>query len=180
LPTVLHEDDYWVTENVRALPRAYVPRSVRVVRDDDEARAQMTSYEFDPRQTAFMTDDLALPANMQGQASVQYPNPSRAEVDASMQTDGLVLVSDLWDGGWLAELDCAECPIYRVDTALRGFHVPAGKHRIVCTYDPPSVRTGFRAAAGGVLLLVLWVVWKRRTSIQNRFARFGRARAQNA
>jgi len=97
-----------------------------------------------------------------------------------MQTDGLVLVSDLWDGGWRAELDGAECPIYRVDIALRGFHVPAGKHRIVCTYEPLSVWAGFRAAAGGLLLLVLWAVWKRRTSIQNRFARFGRARAQNA
>ncbi len=99
LPIVLHEDDYWVSENVRALPRAYVPRSVRVVRDDDEALAQMGSYDFDPRQTAFVTDDLRLPARMQGQATVQYPNPSRAEIDASMQTDGLVLVSDLWDGG---------------------------------------------------------------------------------
>jgi hypothetical protein len=180
LPVVLHEDDYWIAENVRALPRAYVPRSVRVVRDDHEALTQMASYDFDPRQTAFVSDDLRLPPNMQGRASVQYPNPSRAEIDASMQTDGLVLVSDLWDGGWRAELDGAECPIYRVDIALRGFHVPAGKHRIVCTYEPLSVWAGFRAAAGGLLLLVLWAVWKRRTSIQNRFARFGRARAQNA
>ncbi|HXY34129.1 MAG TPA: hypothetical protein VEI07_07870, partial [Planctomycetaceae bacterium] len=56
-------------------------------------------------------------------------------------------------------LDGAPCPIYRVDVALRGFRVPAGKHQIVCTYDPPSVHTGFRAGAAGLALLLLWTLW---------------------
>ncbi len=180
LPIVLHQDDYWIAENAQALPRAFVPRSVRVVADDDAALAEMKSYDFDPRRIAFVADDLRLPDNMQGLASVRYPSPLRAEIDATMQTDGLVLVSDLWDSGWRAELDGEECPIYRVDTALRGFRVPAGKHHIVCKYEPLSVDAGFRAAAAGLCLLVLWAVWKCRTSIQNRVARLRRPRPQTA
>jgi uncharacterized membrane protein YfhO len=90
-----------------------------------------------------------------------------------MQTAGLVLLSDLWDAGWRAELDGAACPIHRVDVALRGFEVPAGKHRIVCIYDPQSVRTGFRAAAAGGLILLCWAIWKRRRGLQDRLATGG-------
>jgi hypothetical protein len=85
LPVVYHEDDYWVTENPHVLPRAFVPRSVQVVKDDDEALAQMAAYSFDPSGTAYVTDAVRLPASSQGQATVRYEGPSRAEIDADMQ-----------------------------------------------------------------------------------------------
>jgi hypothetical protein len=170
LPVILHEDDYWIAENRRALPRAFVPRSIRVVKDDDAAVAEMTPLEFDPRQTAFLSDDLRLPETMQGTASIRYITPTRFELEIDMQTSGLVVVSDLWDPGWRAELDGAACPIYRVDLALRGFQVQAGKHRIVCTYDPRSVRTGFYAAGAGCGLLLLWTLWSLRTRLWRRKA----------
>ncbi len=46
---VVHEDDYWVVENPRAIPRAFVPHSARVNQGDDEALAAMNSRDFDPR-----------------------------------------------------------------------------------------------------------------------------------
>jgi hypothetical protein len=168
-PIILHEDDYWIAENRNALPRAYVPRSVHVVKDDDEALAQMARLEFDPAQVAFVTDDLHLPDGMRGTVVVHYETPTRAALDVDMQTPGLVLLSDLWDPGWRAELDGAACPTYRMDVALRGFPVPSGKHQIVCRYEPQSVRTGFRAAAAGVVVLLLWTIWKVRASRPARF-----------
>jgi hypothetical protein len=167
-PVILHQDDYWITENRDVLPRVYVPRSVRVVDGDQAALAKMASFDFDPRQTAFVTDDLGLPDAMQGQASVRYDTPTRTQLEVDMETPGLVLLSDLWDAGWRAQLDGAACPIYRVDVALRGFRVPAGKHRIVCTYDPDSVRTGFRAAATGGAILLLWSFWMACISLRTR------------
>jgi hypothetical protein len=164
LPVILHEDDYWIAENRYALPRAYVPHSVHAVKGDQQALLEMAAFDFDPRQTAFMTDRLQLPDAMQGQASVRYESPTRAELDVQMQTPGLVVLADSWNAGWHAKLDGASCPIYRVDVSLRGFDVPAGKHQIVCTYDPPSVRVGFQAAAAGGVALVLWALWKVRAA----------------
>ena len=170
LPIILHEDDYWVAANRNALPRAFVPVSARVVKNDREAIGEIASFDFDPRKIAFMTDKLSLPDTMRGTASVQYDNPVKANLDVDMQTAGLVVLSDFYYPGWRAELDGTECPIYRVDLALRGFQVPAGKHRIVCTYDPPSVRTGFRAAAAAGAVLLLWAIWITRASLRNRFS----------
>jgi hypothetical protein len=156
----LQQDEYWIIENASVLPRAYVPLSAQVVKNDDEALLQMSPFEFDPRQTVFMTDDLGLPETMHGQASVHYETPTRLTLDVDMQTAGLVLLSDLWDTGWRAELDGTPCPIYRVDVALRGFQVPSGKHAIICTYDPASVRIGFAAAAAACAVLAIWSIAK--------------------
>ena len=164
LPTVLQQDGYWILENRNALPRAFVPHSVRVVKDEDQMRSQMASFDFDPRETAYMTDDLKLGNNMQGTVNVRHPTPTRTELDVVMQTGGLAVLSDLWDAGWHATLDGEACPIYRVDVALRGFQVPAGKHHIVCIYDPVSVRSGFRAAIAGVFILLLWPIGKSLTN----------------
>jgi hypothetical protein len=160
LPILLHQDDYWIMENRSAIPRAYVPHAARLVKSDDEAVSRMTGLEFDPRETVLMTDDLGLPQTMRGTASVRYETPTRTHLDIDMQTAGLVLLSDRWDPGWRAELDGALCPIYRVDLALRGFRVPAGKHSIVCTYDPASLRKGFAISAAGCAVLLLWSIWQ--------------------
>jgi hypothetical protein len=169
LPILLHQDNYWIMENSDALPRVSVPTSARVVKNDDQAAAQMSSFDFDPRKTVLMTDDLGLPEIMQGTASVHYEKPTRVRVEADMQTAGLVLLSDLWDAGWRAELDGAACPIYRVDLALRGFRVPVGKHTIVCTFEPASMRNGCAAAVIGGAILLAWSIWTWRASRRSRF-----------
>jgi hypothetical protein len=155
-PLVVHEDDYWVAENRDALPRAFVPRSVKVVGSDDEALAVMQSPQFNPRETVLMSTDPKVGAAMQGTAAIRYETPTRASLAVDLRTDGIVVISDLWDPGWRAELDGAACSIHRVDTALRGLRVPSGKHTIELTYAPSSVRLGFEMAAAAGLLLVLW------------------------
>src|SRR5262249_50979637 len=79
LPVVLHEDDYWIVANPYVLPRAFVPRSARVVKDDSQAADLMKPVKFDPRQAAFLTEDLKLPDPMQGSANVTYVTPTRSE-----------------------------------------------------------------------------------------------------
>jgi hypothetical protein len=157
-PLVVHQDDYWIVENRDVLPRAFVPHAVRVVASDQEALAVMQSSQFNPRDTVLMSTDPKVGARMQGAAVIHYESPSRASLDVNLQTDGMVVISDLWDPGWQAKLNGTACPIDRVDTALRGIRVPAGKHAIELTYDPSSFRLGLKLTAAGGLLLVLWSV----------------------
>jgi len=157
LVAVVHQDDYWVVENPAALPRAFVPRSVRIVMGDEEALQIMGQSEFAPRDVVLMLEDPEVPGDMQGDVVIHYETPGRARLDVEMRTDGIVVVSDMWDTGWLAELDGAPCPIHRVDVALRGVRVPSGKHTVVMTYAPRSVRLGFQIAGAGGLVLVAWM-----------------------
>ena len=155
-PVVVHEDDYWVLENQDVLPRAFVPRSVRVVPSEQEALAIMKDPRFDPRETVLMSTDPGVGLAASGTAEIGYETPTHASLDVDLATAGMVVVSDLWDPGWHAQLDGSECPIYRVDTALRGFRVPAGHHRIMLRYRPDSIRIGVEAALIGGFFLILW------------------------
>ncbi len=92
-------------------PRAYVPQSARVVKNDDEAISQLSNLDFDPRKTVLITDDSGLPKTMQGTASVRYETPTRTRLDVEMQTAGLVLLCDRWDAGWRASSTAGRVPL---------------------------------------------------------------------
>ncbi len=156
---VVHQDDYWVVENPHVLPRAFVPHTARVRQTDDDALAAMSSYDFDPRGVAFVASDPGVPDSMEGTADIHYETPTRARLDVDMKTDGLVVVSDMWDVGWKAELDGVPSTIHRTNVALRGIRVPAGAHIVQMIYDPQSLRLGFQIAGSAALVLLVWAIY---------------------
>jgi hypothetical protein len=158
LPIIWHQDDYWILENPHVLPRAFVPRTSRVVRSDDEALSIMESRLFAPRAVVLTSTHLSVPDVMEGAATIHYESPTRVHLDADMRTDGIVVESDLWDSGWKATLDGVPCAIERVDVALRGLRIPSGRHSIVLIYDPLSVRLGCQLTALGTCAFLLWVI----------------------
>jgi hypothetical protein len=168
LAAIVHEDDYWVIENQNALPRAFVPRAVRVVTDDDQALRMMSNVDFSPKEVALMPVDPDVSGAAEGTVSIQYETPGRARLDAEMEADGIVVVSDMWNAGWKAELDGAACPIYRVDSALRAVRIPRGKHIVIMTYEPGSVRLGFQTAGTAGIVVLAWVAWLTATARRKR------------
>jgi uncharacterized membrane protein YfhO len=106
-----------------------------------------------------MSTDPKVGNTIQGTADIHYETPTQASLAVDLRSDGMVVISDLWDPGWRASLDGEDCPIHRVDTAIRGLRVPSGKHTIELTYDPFSVRLAFRITAACGLLLLLWSGW---------------------
>lgn len=154
----IHEEDYWVVENARALPRAFVPKSVRVAPQLQEALDLLGRSEFDPKKLAVLHQPLAVPKEMAGTVSIHHETPARVRLDAEMTTDGLVVVSELWDAGWRAELDGTACPIHRVNVALRGIRIPAGSHTVVMTYVPVGLREGMILCGVSAVALLVWTL----------------------
>ena len=122
---------------------------------DQEALAVLQNPHFDPRETVVMTTDPHVSRVAQGTAAIHYDSPTRASLDVNLAADGVVVVSDMWDPGWRAELDGAGCSILRADAALTGLRVPAGKHSIQLIYDPRSLRLGAAIAATAAFVLLL-------------------------
>jgi hypothetical protein len=89
--------------------------------------------------------------------------PGRVEIEARLAAPGLVVLSDLYDPGWTAEVFAEGSgqgrrePIVRVDRILRGLYLPAGRQRIVYRFQPWSFRVG--AAISGLSWTALLAVW---------------------
>lgn len=155
-PVVIQTNDYWVLVNPDVLPRAFVPRSVTHEPDDQRALSMMISETFRPREVAFIADDLRLPKSCAGEVTISHETPNQVELRADMLTEGVVILSDLWDAGWHAKLDGKPTTVHRANITLRGVHVPKGNHSIVLTYWPASLRLGLQLSFVGLLFCLIW------------------------
>ena len=151
---LLEGDGFFVMENPRALPRVFIPRQVRMVRDEREVPALLAAPDFDPRETAYVERMESAPQDGQGTAEVVEEVPTSVRVVANMQTPGLLVLADQWNDGWRAYVDGRPTPIVRADYVLRGVVVPAGRSTILFRYAPESLRIGVYLLGTGLLMLL--------------------------
>jgi hypothetical protein len=149
-------EGYFVAENGRALPRVYVPRRVKAAPAEDKLLPLLAAADFDPRQTAYVEGDVTLPGDCRGTAAVLDEVPTRVRVAADMKTPGLLLLADQWYEGWNAYVEGRPAPLLRVNYALRGVVLPAGRSAVVFRYEPAGLTTGLRLLAVGLVVLLGW------------------------
>jgi len=152
------EDGFYVFENDKALPRAYVPKRVEKVADEDEVIEKLSPLDYQPREVAFVTEPLSRPFEQpaMGEARIQSMLPSEVVIDAQMQTAGLVVLSDLWFPGWKVTVDDRPAKLFRVNHAFRGVEVAAGRHEIRFRYRPASFTIGLLIGAISALAAIVW------------------------
>jgi hypothetical protein len=164
------EEDLQVRRNRNEFPRAWVVHAARwlsptaglsmearnramqeMVYADDPIWHDPTRHAFDPRAIAWVDREqqTELDPYLSGRpptpaetVTVTYPTPQRAELEAVMQSPGLVILADLYYPGWELTIDGRPAPIYRVNRLMRGAAVPAGRHHLVYSYAPRSFQVG--------------------------------------
>lgn len=153
-------------ENLKALPRAWIAGKVAVVNEAEALRIikagrMPDGQPFNPAETALVEDDLSMwmhsaqADSARPQVTISRYEPLRIELQTRSEQPGLLVLSEIDDRGWQAEVDGARTPIHRTDYALRGIIVPAGEHSVKVVYRPASFRYGAWAAFVGLIVLAL-------------------------
>jgi uncharacterized membrane protein YfhO len=157
------------------MPRAFPVGSVLPVASQAAALTAMHDPSFDPRTTAVI--EGSLPNDMRalegtqsdsGGSSVEVTHYSddRVILDAKMDRDGVVVLTDTYYPGWKATVDGKPVPIHAADYAFRGVFVPRGEHTVVFEYDPVSFKAGVTLALLALVGLAAGLVWDHRRSRQ--------------
>ena len=81
--------------------------------------------------------------------------PNELTYTVESQKGGIVVFSEIYYPGWTAKVDGADTPVGRVNYILRAINVKPGKHTVVLTFKPASVKNTETAAYVAYLLLVL-------------------------
>src|SRR5690606_4563185 len=93
----------------------------------------------------------------------QY-SPKQLTFESNNSQNGLAVFSDIYyPKGWKATIDGKELPIVRANYVLRALPIPAGKHTIEFSFEPPSFSKGERMGLIGSILLTLLIaagLWK--------------------
>ena len=176
--------DFEILRNEQEFPRSWVVHTARAIKGADGPSRQPRPEEkreilysgdvfwndssltlFDPREVAWVgsTDLAEIIPKLSGQlprasesVRVQYPNPQEAILDVTLESPGLVILSDVFYPGWQLKIDGAAAPIYRVNVSMRGALVAAGPHRLVYSFAPWSFRSGLVASIAGIVAWLLF------------------------
>ncbi|HYC91441.1 MAG TPA: YfhO family protein [Thermoanaerobaculia bacterium] len=161
---VAREGAATLLENERVLPRAFVPRNVTVGMQSEVAVDQMADVtDFSER--AWITADVVPYERTNGPGRVVQRGDT---LEADMQGDGWIVVTNSAWQGWRAYLDGKRIKLQRANVAFLGIHVPKGKHTIRLVYLPESFVTG-RAVSGASLVgIAAFMLWRRRRSSPRR------------
>jgi hypothetical protein len=144
----------------RWMPRAWVVDRAEVVADEEAALARVAEPGFDFMGSVVLESAPALSLAGSGRA----PGTARArrlddavlEIETETVRDGYLVLSEVHYPGWKATVDGRPAPLQRADYVLTALPLPAGRHRVLYTYAPASVRAG--AALTAVTALSLAVV----------------------
>jgi hypothetical protein len=142
---VWKNDTVTVLENQNVLPRAWIVHSA-VELDSTTALQQINAGSIDPATTATVEQtppSMSAPADATSETvSVIDYSPDRVTVQATAASDGMLVLSDVYDPNWKVNVDGKSTELYVVNGVLRGVSLPAGTHTISFSYEPDSLRYG--------------------------------------
>jgi hypothetical protein len=168
-PEPVYEDAHWkIYQNPTAYPRAWLVHQVVVEESQEAVYRRFADPAIDFRQVALL--EAPLPQALQGSAGttelVRFRSyeGNRIVVEATAESNGLVVFSEMYYPGWRATMNGEPTEIYRVNGGLRGVLVPRGESRITLEYAPFSVYAGGAVTLLtflGVLSALVLSRWKR-------------------
>jgi hypothetical protein len=141
--------------NRDAWPRAFFARDVRLVSTGAEALDLLAGL---PRGTPPMAvveaapgTELPPPAARRARVKIMISQPHRVVVQTSSPEKALLVLSDTYFPGWVADIDGDPAAILHANYLFRAIAVPRGNHKVTFRYEPASVRIGMWLGLAGLL-----------------------------
>jgi hypothetical protein len=136
-----------VVEHPSGYPRAWLVHDVVVQSSEETTLQNVCKRDFDLLQTAIIDSPLeprldSIGAGQTEQVTVRSYEADRMDVEARSEGRALLVLSENYFPGWIAEVNGIPAKIHRVDGALRGIVIPPGTNRVVLKYAPRSIRLG--------------------------------------
>lgn len=153
------------------VPRARIVHRATIVDDEESSFAATIDPQRDITRTAVVetTDPppslVEPPSDAAESVSFALDLPEQIVLDASLATPGLLVLTDTWYPGWVADVDGRDAPVLRADYGFRAIALEAGVHRVRLRYRPRSLDVGLGVTILAAVALVASIVppsWRQR------------------
>ncbi len=125
----------WFVKEIKELNSADAEMKA-LTKFDSKSVAFVNSNEFKPKTKQFVKDTTAV-------IKLDSYKSNELKYTSNNANNGFAVFSEMYyKNGWNAYIDGKLTEHYRVDYALRGLPIPAGKHTIEFKFEPQVVKTG--------------------------------------
>ncbi|MGH2548329.1 MAG: YfhO family protein, partial [Thermomicrobiales bacterium] len=159
---VWRDDTVTVLENQNVLPHAWIVHEA-VELDPTTALAQINSGAIDLKTTATVEQSppsMSIPADASTDSvSVTHYSPDRVTIQATAASDGLLVLSDVYDPDWSVTVDGKHAELYVVNGVLRGVALPAGTHTVSFNYESDQLRYGLIISMVTIVGLIAFLAY---------------------
>jgi hypothetical protein len=138
-------------------PRAYLVGDIVSVAEGDAALEILRSDAFDPARSVLLH---GTPPSFQAgdvvRGSVEFLRYTTNDAELRVQTpqSAILVFSDSYYAGWVADVDGSETPIYRANITQRAVVVPSGEHHVRFRFEPKTVAVGFWISISSLALFL--------------------------
>jgi hypothetical protein len=157
----------WLYEIESAVPRAYMAHKAVIESDPTKILARLSASEFRPLQEVIL--EKAAPVqgveNFQGEANISRYGNQSVTIDASLNSQGILVLADSFYPGWKAYVDGEKKEVLRANYFFRGVLVPAGKHQVEFKYAPYSFRLGLAVSLGTLGLITVLLLARKKSGL---------------
>ena len=141
LEFIARTGDAYVYENPRALPRVMLLTDWRLA--DFEELLRSGWPDVDPRATVLLKKppigfSRSAAVGMGGAVRLLRYRNTEVVVEVEAPGGGILLLNDVWQPWWRAEVDGADAEILEADVIFRAVVVPRGRHVVRFTFHPFS------------------------------------------
>ena len=161
--------DIWtrIIENPASLPRAFVPRHLRIgVPPDREVEEMSRETDFARRAWLQIAEPLHERENGPGEVHGRW-HGSELLFDATMQSDGFVVVTEAAWPGWRAYVDGRRTRTVIANHAFLAIPVTSGRHAIRLRFLPQSFVIGRAVTLATLLLIAAYCLFKREHPVRS-------------
>lgn len=161
---LVYDNGGWkIFENLSAFPRAFLTSDYKVFETNKDFEKNFSGNDFG-FQTVFLEENIGSLGKKDNDKSLKTDNysPNNISFSTNSTSSNLLYLSDNFYPGWKAFVDGTQTKIYRANYSFRAVKVPGGKHSVVFTFDPYSLKIGLGLSLAGLLGILLFIVFSRK------------------
>lgn len=154
--------NWQVYENKNVLPRFYLVDNYIVRTNRDDILSEIFLENIDLKNVAILEESTGLDLGNDENAAVKLLKyePQRVTFSVNSNKNMLLVLSDTYFPGWIADIDGKRTKIYRANYTFRAVEVPRGAHTVTFAYSPSSFLFGFWISVLSVFCIILLLCYK--------------------
>lgn len=147
------------------LDRAWLVGRGEVVEDEEAALAALLASDFDPERKAILPSPpsielLDAPAGPPGTVTWELYEPDHRRLSVTTSGPALLIVSENWFPGWVADIDGTAAEVRRANLTLQAVEIPeSGTHTVTLRFTAPTVARALRITLAAALTVVVLAIW---------------------